>query len=56
MVKQKRQKFGMIEDKGDNIFYNVGEYDTFEDAVKDRNSMSWTDRKLIIVQRIDEDI
>ena len=55
--KMKREKFGLVEDKGDNIFLNLGTFDTFEEAVKGKKTKAiFRDKaNLIIIQRIDEE-
>jgi len=51
-----RYKYGLLENKEDDIFLNLGVFDTFEEAVECRKSKSiFRDKKkLIIIQRVDE--
>ena len=57
MNKMKKHLFGLLESKGDEIFFNLGTYDTFEEAVAKRKEKSLFREKknLFIGQRVQED-
>jgi len=55
-IKMVRYKYGVIENKGNGIFFDLGCFDTFEEAVEERKSSKLFTRKdneIVIVQRVE---
>ena len=55
-MKEKKLLYGLIEELGNDVFFNKGKFDRFEDAVIEREFMQkFTENKIFIIQRLEVD-
>ncbi len=48
-------KFGLIEELGNDVFFNLGTFETFEEAVKRRElSKVFRENNIFIIRRFEE--
>ena len=53
--KMKTLKYGLIEEMGNNIFFNLGVFDKFEEAVNKRKSLKILRKNnIFIIRRVEE--
>ena len=51
----KTLKYGLIEEMGNNIFFNLGVFDKFEEAVNKRKSLKILRKNnIFIIRRVEE--